>query len=104
MPNEIGILVINGGKYFSDPSKTTIVDLMDVNRSVLPKLDRRGMCLCCHKSIPNGNLAVSAMTHVAQMAGIKIDNKMHGDILNKLLNLGAWIQVLLPVVVGSIGL
>ncbi len=66
------------------------------------KLDRRGMCLSCHKSIPNGNLAVSAMTHVANMAGVKIDKKMHGDILNKLLNIGAWLQVLLPLIIGGL--
>jgi len=138
---------INGGAYFSDPSKTTIVDLMDANKTVLPsqvdeqipgtpnlhhdysvmidkngkqvqtvgnhwklssaldnetraKLDRRGMCLSCHKDIPAGNLAVSAMTHAAQMAGVKIDNKIHGDILNKMLNISAWVQVLLPIMIG----
>lgn len=57
------------------------------------KLDRSGMCLSCHKDIPSGNLAVSALTHAKEMAGIKIDREMHGDILNKLLNLGAWVQV-----------
>ncbi len=135
---------INGGKYFSDPSKTTIVDLMDASQKVLPKqideqipatpnlhhdysvminekgeqiqtvgdhwklsqaldnetrqkMDRRDMCLSCHQSIPEGNLAVSAMTHAAQMAGVKIDKKMHGDILHKLLNIGAWLQVVLPI-------
>ncbi|NEW60367.1 cytochrome C, partial [Sulfurovum sp. bin170] len=58
------------------------------------KLDRRGVCLSCHIDIPEGNLAVSAITHIAEMAEIEIDNKQHSDILNKLLNLGAWIQVL----------
>ncbi len=142
---------INGGKYFSDPSQTTIVDLMSADRKVLPlqideqipatpnlkhdysvlidkngkqvqtvgdhwrlssaldnetraKLDRRGMCLSCHKSMPDGNLAVSAMTHAANMAGIKIDNEMHGDILHKLLNIGAWFQVLLIPIFGGIGI
>ncbi len=138
---------INSGKYFSDPSKTTIVDLMDASQNVLPKqideqipatpnlthdysvmidkngkqvqtvgdhwrlsqaldnetrakLDRRGSCLACHKNIPEGNLAVSAMTHVAQMAGVKIDREMHESILHKLLNIGAWVQVLIPVILG----
>ena len=140
---------IKGGKYFADPSKTTIVDLMTADQKVLPKqvdeqipatpnlhydysvmidkngkqvqtvgdhwklsqaldnetrakMDRRGMCLSCHQSIPEGNLAVSAMTHAAQMAGVKIDKKMHSDILHKLLNIGAWLQVLLPLLVGLI--
>ena len=57
------------------------------------KLDRRGVCLSCHKDIPEGNLAVSAMTHIAQMSELKIDNKEHQSILNKILNLGAWLQV-----------
>jgi len=142
---------INGGKYFADPSQTTIVDLMTADQRVLPKqvneqipatpnlkhdysvmidengtqvqtvgnhwklssaldnttrakLDRRGMCLSCHQSIPEGNLAVSAMTHAADMAGVKIGNQMHGDILHKLLNIGAWLQVLLPVIFGSVGM
>lgn len=138
---------IHGGKYFADPSKTTIVDLMTADQRVIPKqvdeqipatpnlhhdysvmidkngnqiqtvgdhwklsqaldnetrakMDRRDMCFSCHQSIPEGNLAVSAMTHAAQMAGVKIDKKMHGDILHKLLNIGAWVQVLLPLLIG----
>ena len=58
------------------------------------KLDRRGVCLSCHKDIPKGNLAVSAMTHIAEMANVQIDKKEHNSILNKILNLGAWLQVL----------
>jgi len=141
---------INSGAYFSEPSKTTIVDLMDANQTVLPaqideqipgtpnlhhdysvlidkngkqvqtvgnhwklsaaldnetraKLDRRGMCLSCHKDIPEGNLAVSAMTHAANMAGVKIDRKTHGDILNKTMKIGAWVQVLLPIMIAVLG-
>ena len=137
---------IGGGKYFSDQSKTTIVDLMRADKKVLPKqfdeqipaivnmnhdysmmvdengtqlqtvgdhwklshaldkqtmqkLDRRGVCLSCHQSIPKGNLAVSAMTHIAKMSGVKIDKKMHEGILHKILNIGAWAQVLLPIIV-----
>jgi len=58
------------------------------------KLDRRGVCISCHIDIPEGNLAVSAMTHVAEMADLNIDNKEHQSILNKVLNIGAWFQVL----------
>jgi hypothetical protein len=57
------------------------------------KLDRRGVCLSCHKDIPEGNLAVSAMTHIAEMAHVEIDNKEHQGILNKILNIGAWLQI-----------
>jgi len=64
------------------------------------KLDRRGMCLSCHEDIPSGNLAISAMAHAAKMAGVKVDKKMHSTILNKVLNIGAWVQVILPILMG----
>jgi len=57
------------------------------------KLDRRGVCLSCHKDIPDGSLAVSAMVHIAKMADYKIDTKEHAGILNKLLHIGAWLQI-----------
>ena len=58
------------------------------------KLDRRGMCLACHEDIPEGNLAISAIAHAAEMAEINIDNKMHRTIVNKAINISAWTQVL----------
>jgi len=141
-------LGIGGGKYFADPSKDFIVDLMSADRKVLPhkvdqqvpgignlkhdyssfidengtqlmtvghhwklsqpldedqrsKLDRRGMCLSCHKNIPDGDLAVSAMVHASEMAGIKIDREEHGSILNKILIMGAWLQVLVATLFGG---
>ena len=57
------------------------------------KLDRSGVCFACHQDIPKGNLAISAMTHVAEMAEINIDNKFHKEIVNKALNVTAWIQI-----------
>ncbi len=65
------------------------------------KLDRRGMCLSCHKNMPNGDLAVSALVHASEMAGIEIDNEEHGSILNKLLLIGAWLQVLVGILLGG---
>ncbi|WP_457745438.1 multiheme c-type cytochrome [Sulfurimonas sp.] len=64
-----------------------------LNKEQRSKLDRRGVCLSCHVDIPEGNLAVSAMTHIAEMAEIEIDNKEHQGILNKILNLGAVVQI-----------
>ncbi len=58
------------------------------------KLDRSGVCFSCHQDMPSGNLAVSAMTHVAKMVDLNIDNKLHNKILNKSLNISAWVQVL----------
>ncbi|MDT8338587.1 MAG: multiheme c-type cytochrome [Sulfurimonas sp.] len=63
------------------------------------KLDRRGVCLSCHIDIPSGDLAVSAMAHIAKMANIKIDNKEHAGILNKILHIGAWVQMAIAAVV-----
>ena len=57
------------------------------------KLDRRGVCMSCHIDIPEGSLGVSAMTHIAEMAEIEIDNKEHQNILNKILNIGADTQL-----------
>jgi len=61
------------------------------------KLDRSGICLSCHKDIPKGDLAVSAMNHIAKMAEIKIDNKIHNNIVNKTLNITAWLQIVAAV-------
>jgi len=132
---------IEGGKYFADQSKTTIVDLMGAERKVLPhrvdeqipavpnlkddlsrfvdengtqlqtvgnhwklsqaldnetraKMDRRGVCLSCHKEMPGEDLAVSLLVHTAEVAGIKIDNDMHHTLVNKSLLMTAWVQVL----------
>ncbi len=65
-----------------------------LQKSEKNKLDRRGVCLSCHQDIPEGNLAISAMTHIAQMAELEIDNKEHQGILNKILNLSALLQVI----------
>ncbi len=62
-------------------------------------LDRRGVCMSCHVNIPEGDLAVSAMVHASQMAGVKIDNEMHGTILNKVLRFSAWVQIAIALVV-----
>ena len=66
------------------------------------KLDRRGVCMSCHKTIPDDDLAVSLMHHVAETAGVDIDNRMHKDILNKTMRIGAWVQVLVGAVAGLV--
>jgi hypothetical protein len=72
-----------------------------LNAEQRSKTDREGMCLACHKNMPDGDLAVSALVHITKMAGLEIDKKEHGSILNKLLLIGAWLQVLVGVVLGS---
>lgn len=66
------------------------------------KLDRSGVCFSCHQDIPNANLAVSAMSHMAKMAEINIDNAMHKEIVKKTLNISAWVQVLGGIFVGML--
>jgi len=133
---------INGGRYFSDQSKDTIVDLMDAQKRLLvkkhdiqipaipnlkydysvmldengtqvqtvgdhwrlsqaldkdvrDKLDRRGVCLSCHQEIPHKSLAVSAMVHIKQISGMKIDRSFHNDIVHKSVLISAWVQMLI---------
>jgi len=66
------------------------------------KLDRSGVCLSCHVDVPSGNLAVSTMTHMAEMVDVKIDNRMHKSILNKTLNITAWVQIIAGILVSML--
>ena len=71
-----------------------------LNAATRSKLDRRGVCLSCHKTIPDKDLAVSLMSHVAKYAGVNIDNSGHASILHKLVLMGAWGQVLFGLLLG----
>ena len=64
-----------------------------LGKEELAYLDRRGVCLACHQTMPDRDLAVSLMVHVASVANVKIDNNMHKTILHKNLLLSAWVQV-----------
>ena len=64
------------------------------------KLDRRGVCMSCHKSIPDKDLAVSLMSHAAKYAGVVIDKETHAGILHKLILMGAWGQMLFGMLLG----
>jgi len=68
-----------------------------LNKEELAKLDRRGVCISCHQTIPDHDMATNLLSHVAQYADIKIDNEEHAGILNKSIRLSAWLQVLLPI-------
>jgi len=132
---------IGGGRYFSDQSKDTVVELMDAGRRVLAKtykvqipaidtlpydysvmldangtqlqtvgnhwrlsqaldnrtratLDRRGVCLSCHQSIPAGSLAVSVLTHIKDVSGMRVDNTLHKKIVHKSILISAWVQII----------
>ncbi|MFK5937755.1 MAG: multiheme c-type cytochrome [Sulfurimonas sp.] len=73
-----------------------------LNKEQRDKLDRSGVCFSCHKDIPEGNLAVSVMTHMAEMSELHIDKKEHMGILNKIINLAAWVQFGVGLIIGII--
>ncbi len=64
-----------------------------LNNEERSKLDRRGVCISCHQEIPKQDLAVSLLTHIKEVSGMKIDKEIHNSILHKLVLLGAWVQV-----------
>jgi len=72
-----------------------------LNAKQRASVDREGVCLSCHQEMPDGDLAVSAMVHASEMAGLDIDKNMHGVILNKLLLFGAWLQLLVGILIGG---
>ena len=67
-----------------------------LNKEQMAKLDRRGVCLSCHQKIPDGDLAINLISHIAKYGDIQIDRKMHEDILQKSIRISAWIQIGIP--------
>lgn len=66
-----------------------------LNKEELSKLDRRGVCMSCHQTVPDNNIAVDLLSHVAKYGNVNIDNDEHDKILNKSIKLSAWAQILL---------
>ena len=66
-------------------------------------LDRRGVCISCHATVPDNDVAINLLSHVAKYSGTKIDNEKHKSILEKSVRWGAWGQVLLTVLAAVIG-
>ncbi len=69
-----------------------------LNAEELGKLDRRGVCMSCHQTVPDEDVAIDLLSHVGKYSGLEIDNETHGDILNKSVRYAAWLQVLVPIV------
>jgi hypothetical protein len=68
-----------------------------LNAKELSKLDRRGVCMSCHQTVPNNDLASDLLSHVAKYADVAIDNEKHNNILKKSIRISAWVQVLLGI-------
>ncbi|MBD79600.1 MAG: cytochrome C [Crocinitomicaceae bacterium] len=66
-----------------------------LNKEERGKLDRRGVCQGCHQEIPDKDLAVSLLVHMKEYSGQKVDTNFHNFMLNKILLLSAWMQVLI---------
>jgi hypothetical protein len=68
------------------------------------RMSREGVCASCHKEIPKGSLAVSALHHAAEMLGqLPKTNRQHTDLLHKILLIGAWAQIGGGVILGALG-
>ncbi|MFA6138450.1 MAG: multiheme c-type cytochrome [Sulfurimonas sp.] len=74
--------------------------LAPLSVSQLNKLDRSGVCLSCHLNIPKGNLAISTISHMREMAEVKIDNSTHNDVVSNAINIGAWAQFIGAIFIG----
>lgn len=68
----------------------------------LDKLDRRGVCLSCHDTIPDGNLAISTISHMTEMLEVKADENKHKAVFDRILYMSEWFGVLTILFVGAI--
>jgi hypothetical protein len=57
------------------------------------KINRRGVCLSCHKTIPDKDFATCLLSHIAKFADVKIDSETHSGILNKSIRISSWAQI-----------
>lgn len=74
--------------------------LAPLSEAQLNKLDRSGVCLSCHLNIPKGNLATSTISHMREMAEVKIDKNTHNEIVSNTINISAWTQFIGAIFVG----
>ncbi len=61
------------------------------------KLDRRGVCLSCHQTVPDNDMAISLISHMAKYAHVRIDKKEHAEIISRSIRIGAWVEILSPI-------
>ena len=65
-----------------------------LNDTERANMGRQGICVSCHREIPEGSLAVSALHHAAQYAGVlPTDATEHGSLVHKVVLTAAWAQV-----------
>lgn len=65
-----------------------------LNNDERANMSRAGMCLSCHQEIPSASLAVSALHHAAQTAGmLPRTPDEHATLVNGILLTAAWTEV-----------
>ncbi|MCR9245431.1 MAG: cytochrome C [bacterium] len=65
-----------------------------LNATERAKLEREGTCIACHQILPEGDLAVSALHHVATMLdAVPVDGDAHASLVHKIVRIAAWAQV-----------
>lgn len=50
--------------------------------------------MSCHENIPDGDIAIDLLSHVAKYGKVEIDNEKHQSIVSKSILISAWFQVL----------
>ena len=66
-----------------------------LNNTERAHMSRTGVCLSCHKEVPEENLAVSLLHHIAKATGrLPRTNKQHDKLVNRIMVTTAWGQVI----------
>lgn len=71
-----------------------------LNKEEMVMLDRKGVCLSCHQYVPEEDLAINLLHHVAAVTEYEIDNDTHQGLVSKSIRVTAWVQILLGILVG----
>jgi len=65
-----------------------------LNNEERAHIDRRGVCLACHREIPDHSLAVSLLHHVAEYADqLPKTPQEHNGLVHKIMLLAGWVQI-----------
>lgn len=70
-----------------------------LNNEERAKLERTGTCIACHSIVPEGDLATSALHHVAAMLdALPHKPAEHQSLVHRIVRIAAWAEVLLVVI------
>ena len=68
------------------------------NKEELLRISRKGVCLSCHHEIPTEDIAINLLSHVNKVLSPETTTQWHYELLNKILLISAWVQVIVPLV------